>query len=168
MWLPELRNRLLFEAEVDANNTRRRSMAENMGPFERGGSNPYGKYFTGQSYLKMLTESGVPIGNVTFEPGCRNHWHIHHSEKNGGQILLCTHGNGWYQEWGQAAKKLKAGDVVVIPQGVKHWHGAAQDSWFVHLSVEIPGVNSHTEWLEEVSDAEYGKLPPARAAQEEK
>lgn len=130
-----------------------------MGPFERGGANPYGKYFQGQSYLNMLSKSGVNIANVTFEPGCRNDWHIHHAKKDGGQILLCTYGRGWYQEWGKPARELHEGDVVMIPHGVKHWHGAAKDSWFAHLSVEVPGEEARTEWLEPVDRAGYDQLP---------
>lgn len=130
-----------------------------MGSFERGDVNPYGKYFQGQSYLNMLSYSGVPIGNVTFEPASRNHWHIHHAKKAGGQILLCTYGRGWYQEWGKPPRELHEGDVVIIPQGVKHWHGAAKDSWFTHLAVEVPGEDTRTEWLEPVSQADYEKLP---------
>ena len=118
----------------------------------------FGKYFVGQSYLNMLTTSGVPIGNVTFEPGCRNNWHIHHAKSGGGQILLCTAGRGYYQEWGKEARELKPGDVVVIPPEVKHWHGAAPDSWFAHLAVEVPGEETANEWCEPVSDEEYGKL----------
>ena len=118
----------------------------------------FGKYFVGQSYLNMLTTSGVPIGNVTFEPGCRNNWHIHHAKSGGGQILLCTAGRGYYQEWGKEARELKPGDVVVIPSEVKHWHGAAPDSWFAHLAVEVPGEETANEWCEPVSDEEYGKL----------
>lgn len=106
----------------------------------------------------MLSTEGVTVGNVTFEPGCRNHWHIHHAASGGGQLLLCTSGSGWYQEWGQPARALQAGDVVQIPAGVKHWHGAAADSWFVHLAVEIPGEATKTEWCEPVSDEEYSKL----------
>ena len=118
----------------------------------------FGKYFVGQSYLNMLTTSGVPIGNVTFEPGCRNNWHIHHAKSGGGQILLCTAGRGYYHEWGKEARELKPGDVVVIPSEVKHWHGAAPDSWFAHLAVEVPGEETANEWCEPVSDEEYGKL----------
>ena len=103
----------------------------------------------------MLTTAGVPIGNVTFEPGCRNNWHIHHAKSGGGQILLCTAGRGYYQEWGKEAQELHPGDVVVIPAGVKHWHGAAPDSWFSHLAVEVPGEDTRNEWLEAVSDEEY-------------
>ncbi len=126
--------------------------------FEIGEENPFGQYFTGQSYLKMLCTQGVSIGNVTFEPGCRNNWHIHQAEKGGGQILLCTAGRGWYQEWGQPARELHAGDVVQIPAGIKHWHGAAKDSWFAHLSVEVPGENTKNEWLEPVNDEAYSAL----------
>ena len=123
--------------------------------FAKGEVNPFGEFFIGTSYLNMLTTQGVAIGNVTFEPGCRNNWHIHKADKGGGQILLCTGGRGWYQEWGKDAQELHAGDVVVIPAGVKHWHGAAQDSWFVHLAVEVPGENTGCEWLEPVSEEDY-------------
>ena len=129
-----------------------------MGPFERGQLNPYGQYFQGRSYLNMLTQEGLAIGNVTFEPGCRNNWHIHHATEKGGQILLCTSGKGWYQEWGKPARELRTGDVVVIPANVKHWHGAAKDSWFVHIAVEVPGRDAATEWLEPVDDKEYASL----------
>lgn len=115
----------------------------------------FAKYFVGHSWLNMLTTEGVAIGNVTFEPKCRNNWHIHHK---GGQILLCTAGRGYYQEWGKPARELHPGDVVQIPPEVKHWHGAAPDSYFVHLAVEVPAEGSSNEWLEPVSDEEYGKL----------
>lgn len=118
----------------------------------------FAKYFVGQSYLNMLTTEGVTIGNVTFEPGCRNNWHIHHAKTGGGQILLCTAGRGYYQEWGKEAQELHPGDVVVIPPEVKHWHGAASDSWFAHLAVEVPGEETRNEWCELVSDEEYKKL----------
>lgn len=118
----------------------------------------YAKFFKGQSYLNMLSTSQVVIGNVTFEPRCRNNWHIHHADKGGGQILLVTAGKGWYQEYGKEPRLLKAGDVVNIPANVKHWHGAAKDSWFQHLAVEVPATNGHTEWREEVSDEQYDKL----------
>lgn len=124
------------------------------GIFPVGEVNPFGKYFMGTSYLKVLTTEGVGIGNVTFEPGCRNNWHIHHAKSGGGQILLVTGGEGWYQEWGKPAQALKTGDVVVIPANTKHWHGASKDSWFAHLSVEVPGEATSNEWLEPVSDAE--------------
>ena len=118
----------------------------------------FGQYFVGQSYLNMLTTQGVAIGNVTFEPGCRNNWHIHHAKSGGGQILLCTAGRGYYQEWGQAPRELHPGDVVVIPPEVKHWHGAAPDSWFAHLAVEVPGEETSNQWLEAVSEGEYRNL----------
>ena len=126
--------------------------------FKRGEKNPYGQYFVGQSYLEMLSTEGVVIGNVTFEPGCRNNWHIHHASKGGGQILLCTSGRGYYQEWGKEARELHPGDVVNIKAGVKHWHGAAKDSWFTHIAVEVPGEDTSNEWLEPVNDEEYDKL----------
>lgn len=107
----------------------------------------------------MLSLEGVVIGNVTFEPGCRNNWHIHRAAKGGGQILLCTGGRGWYQEEGKPARELRTGDVVHIPANVKHWHGAAKDSWFAHLAVEIPGEGAGNEWREPVDDEVYGKLP---------
>lgn len=129
---------------------------EKLSVFPRGEKNDaYARYFVGQSYLKMLTTEGVAIGNVTFEPGCRNNWHIHHQ---GGQILLVTGGRGYYQQWGRPAQELKAGDVVQIPPEVKHWHGAAPDSWFSHLAVEVPAAGASNEWLEPVTDAEYGIL----------
>lgn len=127
--------------------------------FKMGDKNDgYAQYFIGQSYLNMLSTEQVPVGNVTFEPKCRNNWHIHHADKNGGQMLIVTAGEGWYQEWGKPALKLKAGDVVNIPAGVKHWHGAAANSWFQHLALEVPGENCKTEWCEPVSDEEYDKL----------
>lgn len=126
--------------------------------FGIGEENPYGEFFTGKSYLNMLCMEGVVVANVTFEPGCRNNWHIHHATENGGQILLCTEGEGWYQEFGEKARKLKPGDVVIIPANVKHWHGAAKDSYFTHIAIEVPGKNQDNEWLELVSDEEYNKL----------
>lgn len=127
--------------------------------FPMGGANEsFAQYFVGNSYLNMISTEQIPVGNVTFEPKCRNNWHIHHADKNGGQILIVTAGEGWYQEWGKPARKLKAGDVVNIPAGVKHWHGASADSWFQHLAIEVPGENGKTEWCEPVSDEEYGKL----------
>lgn len=132
---------------------------QEMSVFPTGNTNDaFAKYFTGQSYLNMLSTNQVGIGNVTFEPKCRNNWHIHHADKGGGQILLVTAGEGWYQEWGQPARKLKPGDVVHIPAEVKHWHGAAADSWFQHLAIEVPGENCKTEWCEPVSDKEYENL----------
>ena len=126
------------------------------GVFPLGNKNDaYAQYFIGQSYLKMLTTEGVGIGNVTFEPGCRNNWHIH---DGGGQILLVTAGRGWYQAWGEPARELHSGDVVNIPAGVKHWHGAAKYSWFAHLAVAVPSSDGSTTWLEPVDDEQYSKL----------
>ena len=127
--------------------------------FGKGEENPFGEFFIGKSYLNILAQAGeVLVANVTFEPGCRNNWHIHHAEENGGQILLVTKGEGWYQEEGKPAQKLKPGDVVSIPPNVKHWHGAAKDSWFTHIAIAVPAKDASTDWLEEVSDAEYNKL----------
>ncbi len=124
--------------------------------FPRGEKNEaYQQFFVGQSYLSTLSDEGVVIANVTFEPGCRNNWHIHHG---GGQILLCTDGVGYYQEWGQPARRLLPGDVVNIPTDVKHWHGAAPDSWFSHVAVEVPAEGRSNEWCEPVSEEDYGKL----------
>lgn len=120
----------------------------------------YAKYFIGKSYLNPLTnpQETLNIANVTFEPGCRNNWHIHHAKSGGGQILICTAGKGWYQEYGKEAVELKPGMVITIPANVKHWHGAKKDSWFSHIAVEVPGTDISNEWLEEVSDNEYNKL----------
>ena len=120
----------------------------------------YAKYFVGNSYLNPLTDpkKTVFIANVTFEPSCRNNWHIHKAEQGGGQILICVDGEGWYQEEGKKPVSLKEGTIITIPAGVKHWHGAKKDSWFSHLAVEVPGVNSSTEWCEPVSDEEYLSL----------
>ena len=130
---------------------------KNPSVFETGAQMPeqFAKYFSGQAYLNPLTKKGGPISNVTFEPGCRNNWHIHHK---GGQILLVTGGEGWYQAYGEAARKLHPGDIVDIPPEVKHWHGAAKDSWFSHLAVEIPADGATNEWLEPVTDEEYSAL----------
>lgn len=137
------------------------SDAPHGGVFGMGAENTaFAKYFIGKSYLKPLTDpkQTVFMANVTFEPGCRNHWHTHHADKGGGQVLLCVEGKGWYQEWEKPAQELHEGDVVTIPANVKHWHGAAKDSWFSHIAVEVPGTNTQTEWLEQVSDEEYAKL----------
>ena len=115
----------------------------------------FAKYFVGQSYLAPLSTAQVGIYNVTFEPGCRNNWHIHHAKSGGGQILVCVAGCGYYQEWGKPAQELRPGDVVNIPVGVKHWHGAAPDSWFSHLAVEVPGDETSNEWLEVVDSTTY-------------
>ena len=142
--------------------------ADDIGTDEHGGffgqgepNTAFAKYFIGQSYLKPLTDpakASLFIANVTFEPGCRNNWHVHHADKGGGQILICVDGEGWYQEEGKPAQSLKPGDVVTIPAGVKHWHGAKADSWFSHLAVECPGENTSNEWLEAVDDSWYNEL----------
>ena len=121
----------------------------------------FSQYFIGNSYLNPLTEVGkspIFMANVTFEPGCRNNWHIHKATKNGGQILICTAGQGWYQEEGKVAISLTPGMVITIPANVKHWHGA-KNCWFSHIAVEVPGENTSTEWCEKVTDKEYDKLP---------
>ena len=118
----------------------------------------YAKYFIGNSYLAPISKEQIPFSNVTFEPGCRNNWHIHHATKGGGQMLVCVAGKGWYQEWGKPAVQMLPGDVIHIPANVKHWHGAAADSWFAHLAFEVPGENTSNEWLEPVTDEEYNQL----------
>ena len=118
--------------------------------FPIGEPNPYGQFFDGQSYLAPLSAEQVPIYNVTFEPGCRNNWHIHHAKTGGGQMLICVGGRGFYQEWGKEPRELHPGDIVNIPVNVKHWHGAAPDAWFSHLALEIPGEETSTEWCEPV------------------
>ncbi len=116
------------------------------------------KYFIGKSYLYPISTKQIKIHNVTFEPKCRNDWHIHHASNGGGQILICVAGSGYYQEYGKEAEELNPGDCINIPSGVKHWHGASKDSWFSHLAIEVPGDNSSTEWLDKVNDEEYNKL----------
>lgn len=118
----------------------------------------YAAYFSGKSYLAPVSDSQVGIFNVTFEPGCRNNWHVHQATNGGGQILIAISGRGYYQEWDKDAQELHPGDVVHIPAGVKHWHGAAPDSWFSHLAVEVPGENCGNQWLEPVTNQVYGRL----------
>ena len=139
---------------------------EKLNVFGTGTANTaYAKYFIGDSFLNPLTkaEDGLFLANVTFEPGCRNNWHIHHAKKGGGQLLICTAGEGWYQEYGKAAVSLVPGTVIVIPEGVKHWHGAAPDSWFSHLALEVPGEEASNEWLEPVIDEQYLKATDKEA-----
>lgn len=119
----------------------------------------YAKYFIGNSYLAPISTSQIPFANVTFEPGCRNNWHIHKATKGGGQMLVGVAGRGWYQEEGKPAVEILSGTVINIPAHVKHWHGAAKDSWFAHLAFSVPGEETSAEWLEPVTDAEYEKLP---------
>jgi len=121
----------------------------------------YAQYFIGDSFLNFLVkpgESPIFLANVTFEPGCRNNWHIHHAKSGGGQILICTAGEGWFQKEGEEAVSLSEGSIAIIPTGVKHWHGAKKDSWFSHISVEVPGTETSNEWLEPVSDEYYHAL----------
>ena len=126
--------------------------------FPVGEENPYGRFFVGQSYLAPVSTEQVPVFNVTFEPGCRNNWHVHHAGSGGGQMLICVGGRGWYQEWGKPAVEMTPGTVVNIPANVKHWHGAACDSWFSHLAIEPEGSDCSNEWLEPVSEEDYNKL----------
>ena len=141
-------------AEDDAADAKTKHANEMVFPI--GAANDgFAKYFVGQSYLAPLSVQQVGIYNVTFEPGCRNNWHIHHAKSGGGQILVCVAGCGYYQEWGKPAQELRPGDVVNIPVGVKHWHGAAPDSWFSHLAVEVPGDETSNEWLEAVDSTTY-------------
>lgn len=140
--------------------TENEETSEHGGAFGMGEPNTaFAQYFIGNSYLKPLAKTdNVFIANVTFEPRCRNNWHIHKADKGGGQILICVDGEGWYQEEGKEPQSLKVGDVVIIPANVKHWHGAKKDSWFSHLAVEVPGENTSNEWCESVTDEEYNKL----------
>ena len=141
-------------AEDDATDAKTKHANEMVFPI--GAANDgFAKYFVGQSYLAPLSVQQVGIYNVTFEPGCRNNWHIHHAKSGGGQILVCVAGCGYYQEWGKPARELRPGDVVNIPVGVKHWHGAAPDNWFSHLAVEVPGDETSNEWLEAVDSTTY-------------
>lgn len=118
--------------------------------FPVGEPNPYGEFFEGQSYLAPVSREQVSIFNVTFEPGCKNHWHIHHAKSGGGQLLICVGGRGFYQEWGKEPVEMTPGTVINIPAEVKHWHGAADDSWFSHLAIEVDGEETRTEWCEAV------------------
>ena len=135
---------------------------EEQNVFGTGAENTgFAQYFIGNSYLNPLTDPkncAVFMANVTFEPGCRNNWHIHHATKGGGQLLICTAGEGWYQEEGKEPVSLTPGTVITIPAEVKHWHGAKKDSWFSHIAVEVPGENCKNEWCEPVSDEVYDKL----------
>lgn len=126
--------------------------------FPMGEPNPYGEFFSGQSYLAPVSTEQVSIWNVTFEPGCRNNWHVHHAKSGGGQMLIGVGGRGYYQEWGKPAVEITEGTVIHIPPEVKHWHGAAPDSWFAHLAIEMEGEEASNEWLEPVDRAEYETL----------
>ncbi|MDE6392653.1 MAG: carboxymuconolactone decarboxylase family protein [Muribaculaceae bacterium] len=115
----------------------------------------YAKYFIGNSYLAQISDAQIPFANVTFEPGCRNNWHIHKADREGGQMLVGVAGRGWYQEEGKPAVEILPGTVIHIPANVRHWHGAAKDSWFAHLAFSVPGENAENIWLEPVTDGEY-------------
>lgn len=147
----------VYADDADANDS-----AEAHGGFFGLGkpNDAFAQYFIGQSYLNALTapDDYLPIHNVTFEPGCRNNWHIHHASKGGGQVLICVDGEGWYQEEGKPAQRLHPGDIVEIPANVKHWHGATANSWFSHLAFGFPGEDTSNEWLEPVDDKQYGAL----------
>lgn len=138
----------------DAKQNHQNQMVFPIGPPNSG----YAQYFVGQSYLAPVSGEQVKIFNVTFEPGCRNNWHIHEATQGGGQILVCLAGRGYYQQWGKEPQTLSPGDVVNIAPGVKHWHGAAPDSWFSHLAVEVPGENTRTQWCEAVKEEAYARL----------
>ena len=146
-----------FAEETSADDAKARFQQEMIFPIGEPNT-AYAKYFTGNSYLSRISDEQVPIANVTFEPGCRNNWHIHHATKGGGQMLIGVAGRGWYQEEGKPAQEILPGTVIHIPAGVKHWHGAAADSWFAHLAFEISGENASNEWLEPVTNEEYGKV----------
>ena len=118
----------------------------------------YAEYFTGKSYLATISKEQIRIANVTFELGCRNHWHVHHATQGGGQMLIGVAGRGWYQEEDHKAVAILPGTVINIPAGVKHWYGAAKDSWFAHLAFAVPGSNVSNEWLEEVDDSQYASV----------
>ena len=135
-----------------------KKLPHNWSPIPVGEPNTaYAKYFIGNSYLHKLTLDQVPAFGVTFEPGCRNNWHIHHAKTGGGQMLIVTAGEGFYQEWGKQARRLKKGDTVNIPANVKHWHGAVPDSWFQHIALEVPGTEQSNEWCEPVDDKAYAE-----------
>ena len=132
---------------------------EEMSVFKKGNPNDaFANYFTGQSYLNMISTEQIAIGNVTFKPKCRNNWYIYHANSGGGQILLVTVGEGYYQKWNQPVRRLAPGDVVDIPSNVKHWHDATDCSYFQHIAIEVPGEDCKTEWCEEVADDYYDKL----------
>ena len=147
----------IWQVEPEADTARARHQAEMVFPIGKP-NDAFAQYFIGQSYLAPVSTQQVGVFNVTFEPGCRNNWHIHHAKQGGGQILICVAGRGYYQEWGKPAVVLHPGDCVNIAPGVKHWHGAAPDSWFSHLAVEVPGTETRNEWCEPVTDEVYGQL----------
>ncbi|MBQ7740116.1 MAG: carboxymuconolactone decarboxylase family protein [Eubacterium sp.] len=150
--------RLAKEVWADESAVSEKDKHQNSIMFPIGEENPYSQFFIGKSYLAPVSTKQIPIFNVTFEPGCRNNWHIHHAKSGGGQMLICIGGRGYYQEWGKEPVEMNPGDVINIPAEVKHWHGAAKDSWFSHLAVETQGEDAENEWLEPVTHEEYSKL----------
>lgn len=144
----------IWKEEADEHDEKAQHAAKMIFPIGRP-NDAYARYFTGQSYLAPISRQQVGVFNVTFQPACRNNWHIHNAKSGGGQILIAIAGCGYYQEWGKPAQKLNPGDVINIPAGVKHWHGAAKDSWFSHLAIEVPGEETSNQWCEAVSDEEY-------------
>ena len=145
----------IFKKEAAAMQT----LADYQKTFPIGSPNDaYKQYFIGQSYISPISAKQVKMFNVTFEPKCRNNWHIHKAKEGGGQILIAIGGRGYYQEWGKDPIEMKAGDVINIPANTKHWHGAAPDSWFSHIAVEVEGVETENIWLEAVDDEQYSKL----------
>ena len=158
----ELNDKVLFGPEVWNDSTlslhdRERFQQEMIFPIGEPNT-AYAQYFVGNSYLAPLSAAQIPFSNVTFEPGCRNNWHIHKATSGGGQMLVGVAGRGWYQEEGKPAVEILPGTVIHIPANVKHWHGAAKDSWFAHLAFSVPGENTSNEWLEPVDEAAYFAL----------
>ena len=145
--------------QLNAQNMEKKEIPQHLSDFPIGEPNTaYARYFTGRSYLAAISREQVNVSNVTFEPRCRNNWHIHHAEQGGGQMLIGVAGRGWYQEEGRPAVEILPGTVIHIPAGIKHWHGAAADSWFAHLAFEVAGEETSNEWLEPVTDEEYDRL----------
>lgn len=147
----------VWPLQETAEDAKARHQAEMLFPIGEP-NDAYARYFTGRSYLSPVSTEQTGIFNVSFEPGCRNNWHIHQASKGGGQILICVGGRGYYQEWGKEAIEMHGGDCINIPAGVKHWHGAAGDSWFSHLAIEVSGEDCATQWLEPVAEALYKQL----------
>lgn len=147
----------VWNENEDINDGKSAHAAQMMFPIGKPNTS-FAKYFTGKSYIETISVDQVGIYNVTFEPGCRNNWHIHHADNSGGQILICVAGKGYYQEWGKEVIEMNPGDCINISAGIKHWHGAAKDSWFSHLAIDVPGENIYNEWLEKVDDSQYNMI----------
>ncbi|MDE6575573.1 MAG: carboxymuconolactone decarboxylase family protein [Muribaculaceae bacterium] len=145
--------------DADIKNDNAKTAFEHEMIFPIGNPNiAYAEYFSGNSYLAAISDSQIPFVNVTFEPGCRNNWHVHKAATGGGQMLVGVAGHGWYQQEGKPAVEILPGTVIHIPANVKHWHGAAKDSWFAHLAFAVPGEECENIWLEPVSDDQYNML----------